>query len=54
MNNADGSGLDVRTALLLLAGGIGAYVAFLHPAFGVALMVGIGVTTALHVLLKQQ
>ncbi|MFE2972633.1 hypothetical protein ACFXKC_55715 [Streptomyces sp. NPDC059340] len=50
MNN--GNGLDLRTALLLLAGGFGAYIAFLHPAIGVALLVGIGVMTVLHLLLK--
>ncbi|MFC9165853.1 hypothetical protein ACFTZ8_34265 [Streptomyces fungicidicus] len=50
MNN--GNGLDLRTALMLLAGGAGAYIAFLHPAVGVALLVGIGVMTILHLLLK--
>ena len=50
MNN--GNGLDLRTALVLLAGGATAYIAFLHPAAGVALLVGIGVMTILHLLLK--
>jgi hypothetical protein len=43
--------LDARTALLL-CGGIGTYIAFLHPTFGVAILVGISVMTTLHVLLK--
>lgn len=30
MNN--GNGLDLRTAMLLFAGGFGTYIAFLHPA----------------------
>lgn len=52
MNNENEGGLDARTTLLLLAGGIGTHIAFLHPTFGVALIVGIGVMTTLHVLLK--
>jgi hypothetical protein len=44
--------LDQRTALLLLAGGGTTYVALLHPAFGVALLVGVGVVTLLHILLR--
>ncbi|MGW0171812.1 hypothetical protein ACWDWT_42635 [Streptomyces sp. NPDC003343] len=44
--------LDLRTALLLLAGGGATYVAFLHPAFGTALLVGVGVVTLLHLLLR--
>jgi hypothetical protein len=46
------NGLDTRTALLLVVGGIGAYIAFLHPAVGVALLVGVAVMTALHLLMK--
>ncbi|TXS81017.1 hypothetical protein EAO69_00655 [Streptomyces sp. me109] len=44
--------LDVRTALLLLAGCGATYVALLHPAFGTALLVGVGVVTLLHLLLR--
>ncbi|WP_176743488.1 hypothetical protein [Streptomyces agglomeratus] len=47
-----GNGLDLRTALLLLAGGFASYIAFLHPAIGVALVVGITVMAFLHLLLK--
>ena len=47
----NGGSLDARTAILLLAGAGTVYVAFLHPAFGVALLVGIGVVTALHLLM---
>lgn len=50
MNN----GLDLRTAVILLAGAGTAYVAFLHPAAGAALLVGAGVMTVLAILLKQQ
>jgi hypothetical protein len=52
VNNPNGGGLDARTALLLLTGGMGTYIAFLHPAFGVAILVGISVMTTLHILLK--
>ncbi|MDQ0847987.1 hypothetical protein [Streptomyces sp. V1I6] len=48
------NGLDQRTALLLLAGGVTAYIAFQHPAAGVAVLVGVAVVTVLHLLLKQQ
>lgn len=34
------NGLDTRTAVLLLAGAGGTYVAFLHPTVGAALLVG--------------
>jgi hypothetical protein len=44
--------LDLRTALLLLAGCGATYVAFLHPTFGTALLVGVGVVTLLHLLLR--
>jgi hypothetical protein len=44
--------LDLRTALLLLAGGGTTYVAFLHPAFGIAPMVGVGVVTLLDLMLR--
>jgi hypothetical protein len=48
----NGNGLDLRTALLLLVGGIATYIAFLHPSVGVALLVGVGVVGLLHLLLK--
>ncbi|SNX88464.1 hypothetical protein SAMN06272735_8915 [Streptomyces sp. TLI_55] len=44
--------LDLRTALLLLAGSGATYVAFLHPTFGTALLVGVGVVTLLHLLMR--
>ncbi|MEI5102972.1 hypothetical protein RB200_36085 [Streptomyces sp. PmtG] len=44
--------LDLRTALLLLAGAGAAYVAFLHPAAGVALLVGVAVVGLLHQILR--
>ena len=50
MNN--GNGLDLRTALLLRVGGVTTYIALLHPAVGVALLVGVGVAGLLHLLLK--
>ncbi|GGX16866.1 hypothetical protein [Streptomyces chartreusis] len=46
--------IDVRTAVLLLAGSGATYVAFLHPAFGTALLVGVAVVTLLHVLLERR
>ncbi|WP_405594071.1 hypothetical protein OG741_00930 [Streptomyces sp. NBC_01410] len=46
------NGLDTRTALLLVVGGIGTYIAFLHPTIGVALLVGVAVMTAVHTLMK--
>ncbi len=48
------SRLDLRTAVLMLAGGGATYVALLHPAFGTALLVGIGIVTLLHLLMGQQ
>ncbi|MEU4898008.1 hypothetical protein AB0B12_28205 [Streptomyces sp. NPDC044780] len=44
--------MNQRTVLLLLAGGGSVYVAFEHPSFGAALLVGVGVVTLLHLLLK--
>ncbi|MEU9120119.1 hypothetical protein AB0C96_09695 [Streptomyces sp. NPDC048506] len=44
--------LDTRTALLLLAGSGSAYVAFLHPAVGVALLVGLAAVGLLHNLMR--
>ena len=46
------NGLDTRTALLLLAGAGGTYVAFLHPGVGAALLVGLAVVALLHNLLR--
>ncbi|WP_267893532.1 hypothetical protein [Streptomyces europaeiscabiei] len=42
----------MRTAILLLAGCLATYVALLHPDFGTALLVGIGVVATLHLLLR--
>ncbi|MFI6875765.1 hypothetical protein ACIBL6_20245 [Streptomyces sp. NPDC050400] len=42
---------DQRAVLLLLAGGGATYAAFEHPTFGVALLVGIGLVTLLHLLM---
>ncbi|MFD7282713.1 hypothetical protein ACFV80_38295 [Streptomyces sp. NPDC059862] len=46
------SRLDQRTVLLLLVGRGATYAAFEHPPFGTALMVGVGMVTLLHVLMK--
>lgn len=46
------NGFGTRTAVLLLAGAGGTYVAFLHPAVGVALVVGLAVVALLHNLLR--
>lgn len=45
---------DQRMVLLLLAGGGAAYAAFEHPPPGTALMVGIGLVTLLHPLIKDR
>lgn len=50
MNSGDG--LDPRTALVILVAGIVTYIALLHPAVGVALLVGVGVAGLVHLLLK--
>ena len=39
-------------AVLLLAGASTTYVAFVHPAVGVALLVGLAVVGLLHTLLR--
>ncbi|MEV0125778.1 hypothetical protein AB0I16_30240 [Streptomyces sp. NPDC050703] len=44
--------LDTRTAVLLLAGAGGTYIAFMHPAVGPALLVGLAVVGLLHTLLR--
>ncbi|MER5966820.1 hypothetical protein [Streptomyces sp. NPDC002057] len=51
--NHGNNGLDLRVAFVLLAGGFASYTAFRHPTVGGALLVGIAVTTILHVLLRQ-
>ncbi|WP_432038904.1 hypothetical protein [Streptomyces cucumeris] len=50
MNGHNGR-MDQRMALLLLAGGVTVHIAFEHPSFGTALLVGVGVVTLLHLLL---
>ncbi|WP_434404937.1 hypothetical protein [Streptomyces sp. NBC_01353] len=44
--------LDQRTVLLLLVGGGAVYTAFEHPSFGTALLVGVGVVTLLHLMMR--
>ncbi|MFG2306694.1 hypothetical protein [Actinacidiphila glaucinigra] len=46
------NGLDIRTALLLMAGGGATYIALLHPKVGVAFLVGIAVVGVLHQIMK--
>lgn len=46
------NGFDTRTAVLLLAGAGTTYIAFLHPAVGVALLAGLAVVGLLHALLR--
>ena len=45
--------MDQRTVLLVLVGCGVVYIAFEHPSFGTALMVGAGVLTLLHLLLQR-
>ncbi|MFB7713613.1 hypothetical protein [Streptomyces sp. NPDC056105] len=44
--------VDQRAVLLALVGCGTVYVAFQHPSFGVALLVGVGVVTLLNALMK--
>lgn len=44
--------IDLRTAVLLLAGCGTTYIAFQHPTFGTALVVGIATITLLHILME--
>ncbi|MEU0123138.1 hypothetical protein ABZ114_15845 [Streptomyces albidoflavus] len=44
--------LDTRTMVLMLAGAGATYVAFQHPAAGVALLVGLAASTFLHTLMR--
>ncbi|MER5887835.1 hypothetical protein ABT160_28800 [Streptomyces sp. NPDC001941] len=46
--------MDVSALVLLLTGAGATYVAFLHPAFGVALLVGIAVVSVLCLLLQRR
>ncbi|MFE1820725.1 hypothetical protein ACFW9S_17165 [Streptomyces anulatus] len=46
------SELDPRTVLMMLAGAFVVYVALEYPQFGTALLVGVGVVTLLHLLMK--
>ncbi|MFJ4343334.1 hypothetical protein [Streptomyces sp. NPDC088915] len=50
MNNS--SPLPSHILLLLLAGAFVAYIAYVHPAVGVALLVAAGVVTLLYVLMN--
>ncbi|MFF8931547.1 hypothetical protein ACF1AO_30260 [Streptomyces longwoodensis] len=43
---------DQRTVLLVVVGCGTVYAAFEHPSFGTALLVGVGVVTLLHILMK--
>ncbi|WP_327429897.1 MULTISPECIES: hypothetical protein [unclassified Streptomyces] len=45
---------DQRTVLLALVGCGAVYAAFEHPSFGAALLVGVGVVTLLHILMKDR
>ncbi|MFD9219714.1 hypothetical protein ACFWDI_06735 [Streptomyces sp. NPDC060064] len=45
---------DQRTVLLMLVGSGAVYIALEHPSFGTALLVGVGVMTLLHLLLKDR
>lgn len=42
--------LDLRVLVLLLAGAVTAYVAYVHPNIGVAMLVAVGVVTLLYLL----
>ncbi|MET9374035.1 hypothetical protein ABZX98_07775 [Streptomyces sp. NPDC002992] len=44
--------LDLRVLVLLLAGAVTAYIAYMHPAVGIALLVGVGVVTLAYLLMS--
>ena len=44
--------LDLKTIVLLLVGGVSAYIAWHDPALGAALLVGVGVIALLGMWLK--
>jgi hypothetical protein len=46
--------IDQRTVLLMLIGCGTVYVAFEHPSFATALMVGVGVVTLMHLLMRER
>ncbi|MGY1502960.1 hypothetical protein ACW4TU_41400 [Streptomyces sp. QTS52] len=46
--------IDLRTAVMLLAGCGTTYMAFRYPTFGTALVVGIATITLLHILLEER
>jgi hypothetical protein len=46
--------MDQRTVLLALVGCGTVYVAFEHPSFGTALLVGVGVVTLIHLLMGER
>ncbi|MEU8958492.1 hypothetical protein AB0C93_29810 [Streptomyces sp. NPDC048518] len=43
--------LEPKAIVLLLAGACAAYVAYVHPAVGTAVLVGVGVATLLYLLM---
>jgi hypothetical protein len=43
--------LDLRILVLLLLGACTAYIAYTHPAVGVALLVAVGVVTLVYLLM---
>ncbi|MEU8913985.1 hypothetical protein [Streptomyces nigrescens] len=45
--------ISVRTLVLLLVGAITVYIARRDPELGAALLVGVGVVTLLHVLMRR-
>lgn len=46
--------MNLRTAVLLLAGAGATCIAFRHPAVGIAVLVGIAVITVLNILLSSE
>ncbi|SOE08922.1 hypothetical protein SAMN06272775_0003 [Streptomyces sp. 2323.1] len=44
--------LDLRALVLLLLGTVAAYIAYMHPAVGVAVLVGVGVVTLAYLLMN--
>ncbi|MFE2095265.1 hypothetical protein [Streptomyces sp. NPDC059460] len=44
--------LDLRALVLLLLGTVAAYIAYMHPDAGIAVLVGVGVVTLAYLLMS--
>ncbi|MEW2373382.1 hypothetical protein AB0940_29020 [Streptomyces sp. NPDC006656] len=44
--------MDLRALVLLLLGTVAAYIAYMHPDAGIAVLVGVGVVTLAYLLMS--